>query len=273
VLAAGLAKFDPNNRYITDVLLGERHDEDSITMAVEWPRHMRTLGGLDEKALLVEFGLEASRILSGHPEMPSRTAVDLMLSMYRRQSDAVHAVLRNATSERADDLARQRLPATSLICLHFGQSTELPETPRVALERLADLDEIEEVDVVLRPEAPLRVKFLIEDRRYIVDVVGIGTVRGQPARVPHALKPAFDEDRSRGLGPMDHRYLIAVGLPLLEGQNKRAIRKSIERCRESLAEDYERVFGKRPDRHLLIETKPSKGYRLDPDIDVVDSNH
>jgi hypothetical protein len=118
----------------------------------------------------------------------------------------------------------------------------------------------------------LRVAFYMDGERHVVDVIGLTSVAGPPARVPHALRPAFDEDRRSGIAPEDHRYRMGTTLPDLAGMNKRTIRKSVQRCRKQLAEEYERLHGEAPPGHLLIQTRPQRGYRLDPYIVVVPTN-
>ena len=275
ILYAGLAEYDPDEIYATDVLFGERRSERSVTMAVEWTRHALRLGDLDEQGFMENFGHEASRIFRGHPDLPRRTVLDLTLKMHQRHSSVVRNVLEDVLRYRAADLVAQRLPATSLVLLHLGSGdAPLNLVPNYLPEQHARvfLDEVHEVDEVPEVGAPLRVAFFMDGERHIVDVIGLTSVAGPPARVPHALKPAFDEDRRNGVAPEDYQYKIGTTLPELAGMNKRTIRKSVERCRKQLAEEYERLHGEPPPGHLLIQTWPSRGYRLDPYMVVVPTN-
>lgn len=275
IVQAGLAEYDPDEIYATDVLFGERRSERSVTLAVEWTRHALRLGDLDEQEFMESFGHEASRIFRGHPELPRRTALDLTLRMHHRHSRVVRNVLEDVLRERAADLVAQRLPATSLVLLHLGSGDGAVDlVPKYLREQdsRASISEVDEVDEVPEAGAPLRVAFFMDGERHIVDVMGLTSVAGPPARVPHALKPAFDEDRRNGVAPECHQYKIGTTLPGLAGMNKRTIRKSVERCRKQLAEEYERLHGEPPPGHLLIQTWPSRGYRLDPYIVVVPPN-
>jgi len=275
ILHAGLAEYDPPESYAIDILFGERSGARSMTMAVEWVRHALRLGELDAKSFMERFGYEAGRIFRGHPNLPTRTALDFTLEMHRRQSSIVRTVLEKALHDRAKDLIAQSLPATSLVRLHLGSGSEVANlVPRYrnGPGSGADLKNVDEVDEIYEAGAPLRVAFSEERGRRIVDVIGLATLMGPPARVPYALKPVFDEDKRNGVAPTDYRYSIATKLPDLADMNKLSIRKAVERCRRQLAKEYRQLHGEPPARHLLIQTQPSKGYRLDPTVVVVDSN-
>ena len=264
-----MAEHDPDEIYATDILFGERHSHRSMTMAVEWTRHALRVGELDEQGFMERFGHEASRIFRGHPDLPRRTALELTLNMHKRHSSAVKAVLKNTLDEKTAELVDRSLPETCLVRLHIGHANEaldqVPQYPSIAGSRvpISDIDEVDEV-----PEAgsPLCVSFSMDGARHVVDMT---TVFGPPARVPHALKPAFDEGRRIGIAPADHRYQIGTTLPDLGGMNKTSIRKAVARCRKQIATEYERLHGEPPPEHLLIQTKRSKGYRLDPGIIIV----
>ena len=275
ILQAGLAEYDPEEIYATDVLFGERRSERSITMAVEWTRHALRLGDLDEQGFMESFGHEASRIFRGHPDLPRRTTLDLTLKMHQRHSRTVRNVLEAVLRERAAELVAQRLPATCLVLLHLGSGDgSVNGVPKYLTEQVSreTISEVDEVDEVPEAGARLRVAFFMDGERPVVDVIGLTTVAGPHARVPHALKPAFEEDRHNGVAPEDHRYALGTSVPGLAGMNKRAIRKSVERCRKLLAEEYERLHGEPPPQYLLIQNRPSRGYRLDPHIVDVSTN-
>lgn len=275
LLHAGLAEHDPEEIYATDILFGERSSDRSITMAVEWTRHALRLGEIDELDFMNRYGAEAARIFRGHPELERRTALGLTLDMQRRQSHVVRSVLEKALHEKAGDIIARRLPPTSLIMLHLGQDV-------VSVDRLAEdmarrnqrapIGDVDEVDCVPEPGAPLHVSFSMTGDRHMVDVIGLSTLAGLPARVPHALKPILDEDRLNCLAPTDHRYVIGTTLPALADMSKESIRKSVERCRKQLAHEYKRLHGRSPEDHLLVQNRPSRGYRLDPDIVIAPTN-
>jgi 7-cyano-7-deazaguanine synthase in queuosine biosynthesis len=278
ILHAGLESYDPEETYATDILFGERLTDRSITMAVEWTRHALALGDLGEQRFMERFGHEASRIFRGQPDLPRKTALDLTLQMHRRQSNVVRKVLEAVLRQRAPDLVDQRLPATCLVRLHLGSGEEPGEkVPRYALdaegrEPSIEIEAIDEVDEVPEAGAPLRVQFFMQGQRHVVDVIGLTTVVGSRARVPHALRSVYDEDKRNNLRSEDHRYSVGLKLPGMADINKDTIRTLVARCRRQLAEEYIELHGEPPPAQLLIQTRPSSGYRLDPSIIVVEPN-
>lgn len=277
ILAAGLDAHDFAVDYRTDVLFGARESVESRTMALEWTRHFLRLGGMDESRFLEVFGLELARIVRGHPDTAPATVLAQSFDMHRRQSGVVQAVLERAVRENADALVNQQLPATSLLAMLVGQTSandlRLPEDPRTTVPRRRPVPDVEEVDTVPDRNAPLRVEFLQEGARHIVSVRGLGRVVGKPALIPHALRPVYDEDRRDGLIPEKHRYVPATSLPLLTDMSKEAVRANVKRCRKILAEYFRDLHGDGPTAPLLIQSRSPRGYRLDPLIDVIDSNH
>lgn len=272
ILAAGLEAHDFPESYATDVLFGERDSVASKTMALEWTRHALRLGDFDEAGFMETFGLELSRILSGLTNLPRQSAFTQVLDMHRRHSRAVRKVLKDVIGDRLDDIVSQRIPPSSLVAMHLGQvsgpEASLPADPRSAVPRSDPIGDPEEVDTVPSPEAPLRVTFVEMDRDQLVIVEGLGRVTGPAARIPHALKPAFEEDRCRGLNPSSHRFLEPTLLPGLNGMSKDLIRQNVRRCRQTLAASFEQLHGVPPKADLLIQGQRPKGYRLDPHIEI-----
>lgn len=270
ILAAGLGAHDPEEQYNTDVLLGERDDEQSIKMAVEWTRHAMRLNSMEMGSFFSKFGLELSRIAQGHPEMAASDLMEKVHSLSRRHADGVRHVLTSAVAENAAALAAGSVPQSSLLLLHLGSNAgggERRLTPSVDSEpALVTIPEvIKAEDISVEPKAPLQVAFLVEDDRPVVSVVGLARIAGSKAQVPHALKPYFDEDRSNGLSPSDHRFVLDFrrSCPNL---SKQAVRQNVNRCRAMLAKAHADIHGEPPSRPLLIENKLRAGYRLDPTI-------
>ncbi|MAQ83681.1 MAG: hypothetical protein CMH12_10660 [Maritimibacter sp.] len=273
ILAAGLEAHDFETDYHTDVLFGSRDGDASRTMALEWTRHTFRLSAMDETEFMKEFGLELTRIARGHPTMPASAVISQTREMHSRHSRSVRDALNRIVVDHSDDLLAQSLPATSLLVMWLGQpagnADRLPEDPRTSVEPRATIGNDDEEDIVLNPDAPLKVAFLEEDNRYVVAVRGLGRVAGQPARIPHALKPTFDGDLADRLPPEKHRYVHLISAPSLPDMNKASIMSNVRRCRNALAQYFEAVHGRPPDGDLLIQNRAGRGYRLDPMIELV----
>ena len=242
-------------------------------MAVEWTRHALGLDGLEINGFLDRFGLEFGRIARGHRDLTTAQAMAKTHDMHVRHGKAVRQVLKTCISDQAAAIAGQALEPTSLLALHIGgqphTSAVLPVDPRdTAPEQPVDIEGPER-DLVPDAYAPLQAAFYQEDDRHVVAVAGLGRVVGAPAKVAHGLKSIFDEDRQNGLAPEDHRYTRSTRIPLHDGISKAGVRRNIMHCRKSLAEFYRATFGADPPGHLLIQNKPSMGYRLDPELVMV----
>jgi len=161
--------------------------------------------------------------------------------------------------DHAPQLAYGTLPANSLLRIHLGEhlphGAVVEADPRLGRRgddqvRMVAADDDEDADLNLDPDAPLVVSFQFDDRRPVISVARLGMVSGQPARVPHALRPALQEDRANGLPPAQHRFLHAADLPDIKEMSKQTFRQNVARCRQLLADNFELIHGHAPSRDL-----------------------
>ncbi len=270
VLAAGLERFDFEEDYATDILLGERDDTASRTMAAEWTRHALQLKNLDERAFMARFGLELSRIVEGHPDLSVQEVVERSLIMHKHHGESVSGVLVKAVQAKSEELVQGTIPPSSLLRLVIGQTgvSAPPQLsdPRAIFDATPTIPAPEEVDITADPSAPLVVEFLEENGTEIVAVEGLCRVTRTAAAIPFALRPVFEEDKADGMVPEDHRYVDSGELARTRMVSKSAVRQMVRRCRSALKESFEQIHEMAPDRDLLIQNKTAKGYRLDPTI-------
>jgi len=275
VLACGLEAHDPAEQYATDILLGERSTTLSKTMAVEWTRHALNFIEMDERSLMERFGLEIGRIARGHPDQSMKDTAMQTLKMHRRHGKTVLKVFEDAVRRHASELARHELAPTSTLSMHL--SCAHPDQPSIAVDptkpRLIEqpLGDVPEYDLDLDPAQQLRVHFLTYEGNLEVSVEGLGRITGADARVPHALHVIFEEDRLAGLIAEKYRFTPPGKMRDLPISND-AIRASIRRTRKLLATNFMTIHGYPPEGHLLIQNKPTKGYRLDPTIEAVNDS-
>lgn len=272
ILAAGLEEHDPAVRYATDVLFDARERDRSVTMALEWTRHALRLRELDDRGFMSAFGHELMQIVRGHDDLTRAEALRRVRDLHIRHSNAVAGVLERAVQENARDIVARRLPASSLVAMHLGQQDDtqpaLPSDPRPNAEAAVSIGDVTEEDLVPDPSKPLVAAFFDEGDTPVVAVEGLGRIKGAPAMVAHALKPAFDEARASGLAHDEHPFVQLATLTCLGRMNKGAIRKNVQRCRQQLSAFYQSVHGIAPDRTLLIQGKQPRGHRLEPDLQV-----
>ena len=267
ILAAGLQTHDPEESYLTDVLLGTRPDGQSRTLAVEWTRHAVSLKDISERDFARAFGTEVSRLLEGFPAEQRADAFRQTLEMHRRHGFIVHRILQQSISQSASEIADHRIDPNCLINLWISDRSAAEPDLDIKVSQLkirADAIVAEtEPDKVLSPDGPLTATFFMEMDRHIVAVAGLARVQGPSALVAHLLKDIFLEDRANNLTPHDHRHVLIYSLPGT-GLSKDAVKQNVHRCRKMLAAAYEDIFGHPPSKPLLIESGGRSGHRLDP---------
>ena len=271
ILSAGLGHEDPAEGYKTDVLLGPRSGH-AARMGIEWTRHAVRLARMTPMDFLSDFGNEINRILAGHPDLAPDHAWQLIASLHQRQGKAVQEVLENAVRDNRAFIVDGSLETTSLLKLHIAASPGATASwlpPDLGVRpRPHAVPDFPEGDCRIDREGPLEVAFYRENEKHVLSVRGLCKIIGVPAEVAHRLKPTFDEDRRLGLSVDEHRYVNDIRTLGWELSNE-AYRQHVRRCRRTLAESYEDVFGAAPMAPLLIQNKPRAGYRLDPMTKIV----
>jgi 7-cyano-7-deazaguanine synthase in queuosine biosynthesis len=270
MIGAGLEKFDPPERYATDVLNGARTSRHSRVIAVEWTRHAFGSAAFTDRVLMDRFGLEVARIAEGYPDLTMRDVITRMLRLHQLHGENVRGVLRSVL-----DVALEGSPALepqSLVALLlFGGSAADEEANVLGKQRASPtfgIEDLEERDTVPDPDAPLTVSFFREVGDVpVIKVVGLCDIRHAPAHAAHRLKPFFDEDRADGLAPEAFRYTLSH--KVWRDLSHTAFRQHVTRCRRQIAKAFEEVHGEKPSRSLLIQNRHGSGYRLDPTINVV----
>lgn len=270
LLAAGLEECEFNEDYGTDVLFGGRDKLSSRTMAVEWTRHSLGLSNLDPRAFVTKFGVEFARIAEGHPEESKQEVLDQCITMHQRHGKNVEQVLGHVLRDRSRDIIHGTLPNTSLVSLFLTQSgsgvSPVLTDPKPTTSRIPATSAADKTDQVPDPDAPLRVAFADEDGRPVVRIEGLCVLTGARARLPTALKPTFLEDLANRLPPEDHRYVASGTLAAHQSLSKMVIRQQVARCRQIIGESYQMMHGTELGKDRFIQTRPSKGYRLEPTI-------
>ena len=277
ILANGLADYDPEDMYHTEILTGPRETGRSRTMAVDWTRHALSLCDITARSYLSQFGQELLRVIRGHPDMPQSDALERSLALHHRHAAAVISALESAFKQHATALAQGLLPQNCLLRLHAGAgSSDLP-TLNFTLESLSRApsntlnDADNQRDIVPETDEVLAVTFLVEQDIPIVVVRGIGRYVGANAKVVHVLKSPFDEDRAAGRSTQDHQYLLSGTIATKLAIDKEAVDQRVSRLRKALKQDYSAIFGKSPNGPLLIQSRKASGYRLDPTLRIVAS--
>ena len=270
LLAAGMTDGDPFDAYETDVLTGPRPKDASRTLALDWTRHALRLADMDERAFRDQFAGELMRIIDGFPDEPGSAALRKALDLHRRHGRAVGDVISAAIATRMGNDGSAALEPTSLLRMLTEESVAGPKlaAPRPRVEPIPE------------PPArqgrsagsgifPLQVELSPSEMPPRLVAIGLGAVAGAPVKVVRALKPAHDRDRTEGLLREDFRFTATGDIGAALKMSKEAVTKNVERCRDQLAELHLVVEGAPPAEPLLIQNRPQKGYRLDPDCRFV----
>jgi 7-cyano-7-deazaguanine synthase in queuosine biosynthesis len=270
ILAAGLEAHDAKERYRVDVLLGPRGPGIARTLAVEWTRHAIAMAGIDDAAFFRRFALELTRSVSAFRDLPPNDTMTRILDLHRRHSQGVAKVLSAAIAEHSTALASHEIAPDSLLRLWIaddGQSDFdggacAPDAPSLVAPEA-------EGDFVFDPGKPLEVRLRRTAHGLQVAVLGLADFEEPYSVLPHRLKDFHLQDLASGHLREDFRYQTIKrlhGPPL----NEVATRKNVGRLRQQLAEAYFALVGFAPQGDLLIQSKNTAGYRIDPWANVVD---
>lgn len=273
VLATGMEAFEQDVQYSTDVFVGARGKDRSRQVAIEWTRHARRMAKMTPDKLMNEFGLQMSRLIRGHPDLPRDEARSRIAELQARHGKTALIAIENALRYHGGALARGEVPVSALLATLSVDDAGVPATEPIPAGQVG----LEQGTVASTHgpvvHFPLQVRFYqTEGQRHSfdhLDVKDLGTVSGEPASIAHALKPVFDEDRNAGRPIDECRYTLAKNITTTKKMSASAVTKNIQRCREELAEFYVAVEGTPPAEPLLIQSRGPKGYRLDPTIRVI----
>jgi hypothetical protein len=118
ITAAGLAKYDSETDYVSDVFTGPRKDGPEKNMAIDYTRHGIELSQRTESQLAMLFSTELSRAVRFGANRSE--AAHSIISMHKRHGESVERVLKEKVAERSADLVNHTLVPSSLLALAIG---------------------------------------------------------------------------------------------------------------------------------------------------------
>jgi hypothetical protein len=126
-LAAGLEEHDPGDRYDTDIFRDALPEGNPRTMVVSYVRFARDIAETPQDALFTRFPQLFECIAPNEPRQ--RETAEALTSLLQRHAATVLDVIEEQISQQRKELARQRLPANSLISLlaSAGEVRPFPE--------------------------------------------------------------------------------------------------------------------------------------------------
>lgn len=252
VLAADVAAFDPAHRYEVDLFMGVRDTPRERTMANDWTRSGLGMSRISLAEFAVRFGAELADVAAGYPDRAYPYVVSEAFHMHRRHGQAVRRVAETALAGMAGGILDGTVPSDSLL----GSLLRSGATPRLDMPVAES-----EVETALDGSAsifPLRLVFDPAAGPLLL-IRGLGEFRGAHLGLVGALRPYLESDVAASMPPESHTFVDAGKLG-----GKGAVRQRAKRCRDDFAKEYEIVEGSKPEYPILIHSKHSSGYQLDP---------
>lgn len=257
VLAAGLQDYERSNDYESDVFVGARSDGPEKNIAADYVRHGTELCQRSEQDLMSQFSAELSRAVRHEPKRTEAAAK--IVRMHQRHGKTVACVLEKVITERAGDLAKGTLAATSLL----GMFVRKDFLGKDASSRITDADAQKIARAVIsQMGAPIRKKTSLlkklEGRNTVIYAAIMLERKGSgycDYLDNHGLKPKW-----RDCGPTTYRKSYDVGAPW---------RKKIQ-DEKSRASARLRMYSEPQIREALITHLPDE---FDSISEQLDSRH
>lgn len=170
-IAAGLAEYDPAERYVRDVFTQELSGT-GLVMAESYVRTGRALAGLGDEDMLLTYSELGECSVGSHRDAESN--VRKLCEMLRRQGETVVEVVDQQIVAHSSELAREILPASCLLRLAVGGQ---PEKERMAVEpfspKLSEEDEAAFAKAGFKSRLPIVVTGELDGRNgNVVEVNG-----------------------------------------------------------------------------------------------------
>jgi hypothetical protein len=118
-IAAGQAKYDNADDYVTDVFTGPRKPGYERNMAVNYARHVLELDRKGQGEFVMKFNVELSRAAKTFRK-PS-VACEKLFELHKRHSLAARRVLEEQVRCRVEDILDGTMPESSLVAALAGQ--------------------------------------------------------------------------------------------------------------------------------------------------------
>ncbi len=271
-LGAGAADQDPEEAYAIDLLRGARQDGEARQMAIGMISAAVDFRRLSEVGFATTFASEFGWLTDSFPGHSPDEVARNFIAMFKRHGDAVREIFVNATKEHAAALFDKTLPESSLLRTWYESAgPEMDETYRAKLERPAVeapngnvIDEIETFVVLLA----------LDEKRQRVLIDGIAPIDGPTNyRVISVLAKRHREDREAERLPENYRTIRAAELAHEASVTcDTAGRQAVSRLRGRLTREFAALYPPGLPQDAVIENVHGKGYRLNPNVRIVDQN-
>ncbi len=253
-LAADMGDDDPVVDYEIDPLEGARRDVRDREMALGFVRNANAFSSMSLKDFVLSFG-EVQRAL-GALDMTPDAAARRLFELHQRHGLSIRGVL----DGRLSDVARgeRDVEPDSLIAMigreRFGGDGPAAITLASATEETKAVNDRNR-HWVLR----------LEDRNGVVEIDGLGLIRGVAAELLHRLAKDHLQALGAGSPAEDHPFVKPSLLSQEWDLGEEVVRRRVNRLRRNVASRCEANGIAPPDINEIVENIPWRGYRLNPD--------
>lgn len=260
VIAAGTAEQEPAENYAIELFTGPRTPGRSTTMALAYIERARRLASMSEQTFISTYGqiFRALPFLPGSAEENVRRLWDLHQRHGREVLAATNSELaaRSSLEELLDAAPNTLLAALRDVSVQpfMYEDPGAKEPPAVQQNAGAGRN---------REHAYL-VFAIDRDRREVLFPGGI-VFQGQIFELVDALFDIFEQDSNEGKVPEKYRYVSIGSLVRTFSLEEPTLRKRLTRARKDIAKAFRRI-DVHVDENTVIENKPWKGYRLNPNL-------
>lgn len=252
VLAAGAGELEPADGYGIDLLFGRRDADDDVRLAVSYVKFNSGILTSTRQ----QFPIDNPDVYSAVQHIPgvsSEQALDQMWELYRRQAEAVLAVLEAGTTDHMRSLVHGTLPRGALLNLCF--SRDRIEAPPIAdhLDQVAAF-----MDRLQRPVCD----FAVDEQAERIRFRGGFSLDGGDYQLVLALLPKHRTAKRKGeVVPFTLDWELSDQMGIEENSVRQAIGRLRKRVESWLATQQGVVL---PEG--FIETRHGLGRRLAPEL-------
>ena len=253
ILAAGLEGSEPGERYMLDLLTGDRSADRELRMAVAYVKFFQTLAGSAKNRFLADYPQIAST-LSWFPGLTANEARDRIYDLLQRHAADVLGVIAEGTKRHMDALVRGELPAGALLSMCFNRS-------RIEVAPPSNYDR--QVKDFMDRLGPQPFEFAVDDEAGRVLFKGDFYLDGAGYKLVAALLEKF---RAGKTAATEIAFIPAPDLADALGITEASLRQQVMRVRKQVADRLAVDLGIVPAAADFIENKERSGYRLNPDL-------
>lgn len=253
VLAAGMESLDPEERYMTDLLTGDRSLDKEVRMAVAYVKCCQTLASTPKNRFLADYP-EVASALAHFPGLPADEAKDWIYDLYRRHAEDVLNVIAEGTKRHLNELVRCELPAGALLSMCFNRSRIEVSPPSSYDRQVKDF-----MDRLARPVC----EFAVDAEAKKILFKGGFFLEGANFKLFDAL---LENHRAGKRTAKEIAYSYPADLASKLGIAEASLRQQVGRLRKLVTDRLAVDLGVVPGSGNFIENKERAGYRLDPEL-------